>query len=431
MKKEIFTKHICLWFLTYLLALQVVTSRWVVAWLQIPGIVSKLVTLALYLPFLLFIALRFVRDVKNRKLNLFKVLYYSFFLYYCLLFAYRLFAGMEVKDNFYYTAICLGCFALFSLIMDGDIKINGAALINDLCIFSLVVIAYWVLFNVVLKPYVYYSPINEIAIGGCVTILFPACVRKLWDCKEGLRSVIFNMVLVIGLLLIVFTLGSRAIFVTVLGEAVLLLLLCLKNKKVIAKYAMSVVLAVAVVAGLFALDVGEVRYAVYRETGFVVSWDEDSANRPNEGVQNRPSEQINAQEQIGRSDMMRADLSRMSIERIKENVLFGTGDVFYDYFVAGEVFAAPAHNFIFATMNCYGLIGLLLLMGLVVCTLFRIGAFWFRQKEKFHLRIFVFVTLIVFFGVGLIQATVYDMMVMPTMFVALAGYALDMMHKEG
>lgn len=431
MKKEIFSKHICLWFLTYLFALQIVTSRWVVAWLHIPGVVSKVITLGLYLPFLAFIALRFIRDAKSRKFNLFKVLYYSFFLYYCLLFAYRLFAGMEVKDNFYYTAICLGCFALFSFIVDGDIKIDGAALINDLCIFSLVVIAYWVLFNVFLKPYVYYSPINEIAVGGCITVLFPVCVRKLWDHSTSLRSAIFSMVLLSGLLLIVLTLGSRAIFVTVLGEAVLLLLLCLKNKKVIVKYAMSVVLAVAVVAGLFALDVGEVRYAVYRESGFVASWDEGSANRPNEGTQNRPSEQINAQEQIGRSDSMRKDLSMMSIERIKENVLFGTGDVFYDYFVAGEVFAAPAHNFIFATMNCYGLIGLLLLMGLVICTLFSIGAFWFRQKEKFHLRIFVFVTLIVFFGVGLIQATVYDMMVMPTMFVALAGYALDMMRKEG
>ncbi len=431
MKKEIFSKHICLWFLIGLFTLQIVTSRWMVAWLQIPGVASKVITLALYLPFLVFIALRFICDVKNKRFNLFNALYYSFFLYYCCLFVYRLFAGMEVKDNFYYTAICLGCFALFSLIVDGDIKIDGATLLKDLCIFSLVVIVYWVLFNVVLKPYVYYSPINEIAIGGCITILFPACVRKLWDHSAGLRSAMFSMVLLSGLLLVIFTLGSRAIFVTVLGEAALLLLLCLKNKKVIAKYAMSVVLAVAVVAGLFALDVGEVRYAVYRETGFVASMDADSANRPNEGTQTRPSEQINAQEQIGRSDSMRADLSRMSIERIKENVLFGTGDVFYDYSVAGEVFAAPAHNFIFATMNCYGLIGLLLLMGLVVCTLFSIGAFWFRQKGKFRLRMLMFVTLIAFFGVGLIQATVYDMMVMPTMFIALAGYALDMMRKEG
>ena len=95
-----------------------------------------------------------------------------------------------------------------------------------------------------------------------------------------------------------------------------------------------------------------------------------------------------------------------------------------------EVFDAPAHNFIFATLNCYGLIGLLLLMAMVVAMLRQIHFFRFKDKATLYARLLFTLALCMYFGEGMVQATVYDMLVMPVMFTVFAAFSLSLQQTD-
>lgn len=425
MKRLCIPKHICLWFPLYIMAIIIVQSRWTVDWLNLPGIVSKIGALLLYLPFGLFILWKLVCDFKARKITLPLVTYYAFTGYYGVLTVFRFLNGMEVKENLYYTIILLGSISLFSLIRDKHIHVDRDTLYGDLTLVSAALMVYMGLFVLFVKPIISYSPINEIAVGGSILLLMPAVVKQLWlSEKKSFWTVLCTLVL-FGFASVVLTLKSRVTFVIFLFEAAVLLCINLKKKRVLLRYAGALLGAVVLIAGLFALNVGQVRYAIYRETGFASAGMLGSdTQKPSEDIDS--PDQQEALDQINRSDSMRADLLNMSLERVKKNVLFGTGDVFYSYVVGEETFEAPAHNFIFATLNCYGLVGLLLVAAMVVAILRQMQFFRFKDKNTLYPRLLFTLTLCMYFGEGMVQATVYDVLVMPIMFTVFGAFALSL-----
>ena len=178
-------KHTSLLFLFLLLVLQTVSSRWVVAWLDIPNSVSKIVTLTLYGLFFVFIVCKIWRDIKARHVDMFSITYYLFAAYYGVLSLFRFFSGMEVKENLYLSIILFASLALFHLIINNHTGQTAESLKKDICIFCLGLILYRLLHIIFLKKYIYYSPINEIAIGGSIVILLPILVKQLWSFKKN------------------------------------------------------------------------------------------------------------------------------------------------------------------------------------------------------------------------------------------------------
>jgi len=425
MKRLSTPKHICLWFPLYIMAIIAIQSRWTVEWLGLPGIVSKVGALLLYLPFGVFICWKLVCDLKARKLTFPIIAYYSFAGYYGVLTVFRFLNHMEVKENLYYTIILLGSISLFSLIYDGHIRVEKESLYNDVCIVSAVLMLYMLLFVLLLKPIVTYSIINEIAIGGSILILTPLVTKKLWMARNNTFWTVFCMLILFSFASVVFTLRSRVTFVVFLFELAALIVISIHKKRVLLRYTGAMLGAVVLVACLFALNVGQVRYAVYREIGFTSAGMIGGGNQPSSGEIDSPDQQ-EALYQINRSDSMRADLLNMSIERVRENPLFGTGDVFYSYVVGEETFEAPAHNFVFASLNCYGLIGLFLLVALVLSIMWSVHLFRLKDRPTLYPRMLFLLTLVVYFGEGMVQATVYDVLVMPLMFIVFAAFALSL-----
>lgn len=429
MKRLQVPKHICLWFPIYIMAIIILQSRWTVDWLNLPGVVSQVGALMLYIPFVVFILWKLVCDIKGRKITLPILTYYGFAGYYGILTVIRFLTHMEVKDSLYYTIILMGSVALFSLIYNKHICVDKDTLYGDLCWVSVALMLYMLLFVIFLKPILSYSPINEIAVGGSILLLMPAVAKKFSLSEKGSFWTTMCTLILFSFAAVVFTLKSRVTFVIFLFEVAVLVVLHLKRKRVLIHLFAALLGAVVLIAGLFVLNVGQVRYAVYRETGFASAGMLGSGDASSDDDINSPDQQ-EALDQINRSDSMRADLLNESLKRVKQNVLFGTGEVFYHYEVGEEVFDAPAHNFIFATLNCYGLVGLLLLMAMVVAMLRQIHFFRFKDKATLYARLLFTLALCMYFGEGMVQATVYDMLVMPVMFTVFAAFSLSLQQTD-
>ncbi|MBC8531316.1 O-antigen ligase family protein [Gehongia tenuis] len=255
-------------------------------------------------------------------------------------------------------------------------------------------------------------------------LFLPIIIRKYSTFNLSKLENIFNFILLSGIFVLVFTLSSRAIFFCLLVETALFIIINLKRKRIVLRILSALVCSTAIVAILFCFDVGDVRYSVYRETGFTSIFQ----NNPSfsEPVPSHPlsEDEERASAQIGRSDTMRKSLARLSIERVKENLWFGTGDIFYAYSVSGQDYQVAPHNFILATLNCYGLVGLIIIAALMIVTLIQTGLLKFRGLRDFlTYKSTYIVTLLLFLGLSLLQATAYDVLLMPLLFVVTAIYA--------
>ncbi len=416
-------KHICLYFMVYLTVLQTFASRWVISFLGVPSLVNKVITLALYIPFFAFILWKLILDIKGRNVELFSILYYAFAGYYAILSVYRFFAGLEVKENLYYTIILLGSIAIFDLIYKGAISLDKHTFVDDLCMFSVFILLYMLVFVVFFKRHIYYCPINEIAIGGSLVLLIIAVALRMYNVEKNDILQKLCPLIVFGLTATAFTLKSRVVFVVFLLDIILISLYFLRKKKVAVKFLAAVLCAVLLVVVLFVFNVGEVRYAIYRETkmfGNLVATEPSGDAGPNHSdsvLQQQVSDQVL------RSDNMRSALLEESIKQVKKNPLFGTGDVFYAFDVNGEIFDAPAHNFVFATLNCYGIIGALFIFLIFVIMVSKTGIFNLQGFLKIGPACILI--LISFFSIGMLQATVYDMQVLPVLAILL-GQLLNM-----
>jgi hypothetical protein len=190
-----------------------------------------------------------------------------------------------------------------------------------------------------------------------------------------------------------------------------IILIAKKSYKALLDVVIVVISAVALIATLFALNFGAVRFAVYRELGVAYT-----SSTPSEEMD---EEAEKAMEQIVRSDEMRGSLSKASIEEIKKNPLIGTGKAYFAYTTSGgEDFNVPAHNFILTTINCYGAIGFGLILIMFVALLKQYGLFNFKKGKAF-VNLLVWLVIIMFFGIGMVQASVYDILVMPTFCIAI------------
>ena len=420
-------------FFTWLIIMLTVQSRWVVGWLKPPSSILKVAALLTYLPFAVFALQKLISDIKTRKKDLFTILYYSFAAYYACISLYRLLTHGELKDSLYYTIVLLGTLALFSLVFQQKSREASRQPTNCACIFHLILLVYRLLFLLFVEKHIKQSPVNEIAMGTALLLLLPISFQQLRSRDFSVPGCIFYGLLIFGTVVVILSLGSRAVFFLLLVELIPLLLSCLKCKRAIFTGLIAIVCALAVLCVLFVCNTGRVRYNVYRQTGINfskllpnISNDQQNDSDKDSSKDNNSKEESQkiALSQIERSDAMRKTLSKLSLEEVRKNPWIGTGTALFPhrYNQGRQIIDAPAHNIFLQTLNCYGVIGLLLLMALILTLILKTGLFRFKEGHLAD-RIFLFTVLILYFGISLIQATAYDVLVMPTAFICMAVLA--------
>lgn len=434
MKKFLQKNYVWLFF-TWLIIMLTVQSRWVVGALKTPSSILKIAALLTYLPFMVFALLKLISDIKARKKDLFTILYYGFAVYYVCISLYRLLTHGELKDSLYYTIVLLGTLALFCSVSQQKNQQASRHLADCACIFLSILLVYRLVFLLFVEKHITQSPVNEIAMGTALLLLLPIPFQQLRHRDFSVPGCIFYGLLIFGTVVVILSLGSRAVFFLLLVELIPLIVSCLKCKRAIFTGMIAFVCALAVLCVLFVCDTGRVRYNVYRQTGINFakllpdisdsqknSSDKDSSKK--EESKKESQAQKNALSQIERSDAMREALTELSLEEVRKNPWIGTGTVLFPhrYNRGKQIIDAPAHNIFLQTLNCYGVIGLVLLMALILTLVIKTGLF--RLKEG-HLsdRVSLFTVLVLYFGISLIQATAYDVLVMPTAFICIAVLA--------
>ncbi len=392
---------------------------------------NQVFTLLLYLPFFLLIFWKVVSDFFTFHVTKFNILYYVFGAYYVALSAYRFLTGAEVKEGIYYAVVLFGAFSLYALLTDKKLNLSHDELHNNL----LAILTYIVLYKVAvtfMEENVFGNPpINNLYSTSMLALLLPFMISGLQQQKG--RKAKLNGILCCLSLVLILTCSSRA--VVLLSAAVLmgLLLTFITNITVIKWLTVSFVSSVVLVSVLAGLNVGKVRYSLYREfnISFVVS-DKDTPpsttppaqtapDTPPQTTPDDPNSQLSTdtQEQINRSDAMRAALLKQGIEEVKKNILFGTGDLYYTYDMGYKTMEQTAHNFIVECLVCFGLVGTLMIFALLLSMLIDFGFFSKNGFKNYKQWFFILLVCFYYFAFGMAQPSVFNTLVCPTFVIVI------------
>ncbi len=431
---------------------------------------NQVFTFLLYLPFFLVILWKVVSDCFSFHLTKFNVLYYAFGVYYVALSVYRLLSGGEFKEGIYYAVVLFGAFSLYALITDKKLNLSNEDLSDNL----LAILTYIVLYKVAvtfMEENVFGNPpINNLYSTSMLALLLPFMVSGLQE-KKGWKTKLNGVLCCLSLVLIL-TCSSRAVVLLSAAVMIGLLLAFITNVTVIKWAAVSFASSLVLVSILAGLNVGKVRYSLYREfnISFAVS-DKDTPTTPPSGATTTTNQQMptsttpsvptqptptqptpttpnnqqmptsttpsvptqptpttpnnqlatDTQEQINRSDAMRADLLKQGIEEVKKNFLFGTGDLYYTYDMGWKTMEQTAHNFLVECLVCFGLIGTLMILASLLSILIDFGFFSKKGIKNYKQWTFILLVCFYYFAFGMAQPSVFNTLVCPT-FVMVITY---------
>lgn len=370
----------------------------------------------LYLPFELMIIGKLLFDLKRFRLSGFNVLYYLFLMYYILLTVYRSCVGSEAQESFYYAVVLFGVLALYSLITEERFGPVHETLQANLLLIAGFFVAVKIFFTFIEGHLLTHLPINNLYSTSLLVLLMPFLIDMLRH-GQNKRSKISCVLLALSVALVLVC-GSRAIVMLSLAVLVTLLVLHIKNFAVVKKVLAGVAAALVLVFAAAATNVGTVRYSLVREFSVL------SSVIPLENAffnTEDPWEIIGAQDQIGRSDTMRAELMKKGLDQVWKSPFFGTGDLYYTYDLGYKTMEQTAHNFIIESIICFGLFGTLMVLLLLLAILKQCGFFGKPGTPNWRLRIYILVAMLYYFALGLVQPSVYNTLVCP-MFLAVMAY---------
>lgn len=395
---------------------------------------NQVFTLLLYLPFFLLILWKVVSDFFTFHVTKFNILYYVFGAYYVGLSAYRFLVAAEVKEGIYYAVVLFGALSVYALLADKKLNLSNEEIHNNLSAILSYIVLYKVAVTFMEENVFGNPPINNLYSTSMLALLLPFMISGLQQAKG--RKAKLNGILCCLSLVLILTCSSRA--VVLLSAAVLigLLLIFITNITVVKWLSVSFVSSIILVSALAGLNVGKVRYSLYREfnISFVLS-DKDTTptfpppaqtipdTTPPQDTPNDPNSQLSTdtQEQINRSDAMRATLLKQGINEVKKNILFGTGDLYYTYDMGYKTMEQTAHNFIVECLVCFGLIGTAMILGLLLFMLVDFGFFSKKGFKNHKQWFFILLVCFYYFAFGMAQPSVFNTLVCPT-FVIVFSY---------
>ncbi len=426
MKKETITRHIPLLYFLWASLFQTLSARWVAAEITVPFF-AQIAAVCVYIPFAFFCGWKLlidINEIKQKKLSVLNLLYYAFALYFVCLTAFRFATDMEWKDSIYYFVILYGSLALAELILKGHIPTTKKSLTTDIWIYVGFLLVYRVVYCILFPHQTNLMPIN---LNIYATVLAFALFTAGTLLSQNKRKIV-AAVMVCGAVVGVTLIGARAIFTLMLGGIAVILLVPMlierDLKKALVLFA-GIVAAVLIVAILFAANVGNVRYAIYRETNLsFMNQTSGTSSTPPSTISGDVNQSV-ADDQISRSDSMREALMRFGIEEVKKNFWFGTGKVLFEYQTQIALVKNPAHNIILETMNAFGFIGLIALAAFVILWLVRSGIFALQKRAHRGDRVLMLSLLLSYGALSMVQAISYGTIVLPMLFISFCCLQCD------
>jgi len=460
--KKIQNKAVFLLFV-YFGILQTLNSSWVVQTLHISQMVSRVITLLVYLPFAVAVGYKLFADIRDRKTAMRSVsnwCYYAFALYYAAISIYRLANAMEVKENLYYSIVFFGAVAMFMLLRSGKVVLSKQELKKNLLWIAAFFVLYRLAYGLVGVHFFEKQPVNVNLTTGITGLLLPAMGQMLAEADR--KKAWLPWCVLCGSLVVIATSGSRAIFALMGVLVVAMLVIALIRRKGVLRLVTVAAVSVAIVVTLALANVGQVRYSVYRQTGidFEAIRQSFATKHPNaeqlasdSGVTVPPTQATTqptqppateaptqaptstpigvspeqdktaAQEQIKASNWMRKLLVQRGMEEAKKAPLFGTGNVMYWYRL-GENYAVlqSSHNFLIEAIICYGLVGLAMIAALFIALLFEAKLFTKRALRRWNETAGLLLAIVFYFALGFVQPTVFDVFICPLFLLTVADY---------
>ena len=467
-------KNTFIFLLIYLGILISLNSTWVREVMHPSDLVTKIYTVLLYVPFVLAVLYKLLTDIRHFKDAITSVsnwIFYGFALYYVALSAFRFLNGMEVKENLYYTIIFLGAVAMYMLLRDERIYMPRKDAEKNILGIALFFLLFRLAYCLIGSRFLARSPINIILTSGAVAVLLPFVSNMLINPSTDNKKAILPWLVFCSGIVVIATTGARALFTLTAVIVGVMLVVAIIRRRGVLRIVTAVILGCAIVLALAVADVGEVRYAIYRQSGITINLTQPQkettpattpTKNPTEAPTEKPTEkpteepteaptqapteipteaptqapttpvdpeqaldqdQVNAQNQISASDWMRKRLVQMGLDEVKKNPLFGTGDVMYWYQVSETYgFMQSSHNFLIETIICYGGIGLLMIAALLISMLIEAKLFTKMALCRWNYTVALLLTVLFYFAFGFVQPTVYDFFICPLFVLAIAAY---------
>ena len=107
---------------------------------------------------------------------------------------------------------------------------------------------------------------------------------------------------------------------------------------------------------------------------------------------------------------MRDDLMKLGISEVKNDFLFGTGNVNFDYIVNEDLISQTPHNFILESLICFGLFGTILL---AIIALYIIVILLLNKSLALSAKLNLIILVCILFGYSLLQPTLYNYIILP------------------
>jgi hypothetical protein len=447
------------WFYVYLSILATLRSTYVMEVIPIPMTLSRILTVAVYVPFVLAVGYKLFTDARDIKGAFKKVsnwIFYAFALYYLALCVYRYTNQMEVKENLYYSIIFFGAIAIFMLLQNGKLKLPKQELEKNLLWIAVFFIVYRLAYVLIGARFFERSPINVNLNTGVLALLLPFLGNQLTDLALSKKKTLVLWSVVVASIAVIATTGARALFLLTMVNVAAMLVIALIRRKGVLKMVTAIAAGVVIVVSLALMNVGEVRYNVYRQTGIDFSairntfevkkpTQATAATTPSAAPTQTPTEAPTApavtekptdapigqspeqdkeaaKEQIHYSDRMRRHLVQFGIKKAKENPWFGNGDVMYWYQITEKYgFMQSAHNFLVEGIICYGIIGMTMIAALFISLLAEAKLFAKIALRRWNYTAALGLTALFYFAFGFVQPTVFDMFICPLFVLAVAA----------
>lgn len=454
-------------FFAYLGILTTFRSTYVMEVIPISMTLSRILTVAVYVPFVLAAVYKLFTDARDIKGAFKKVsnwIFYTFALYYLALCVYRYANQMEVKENLYYSIIFFGAIAIFMLLQEGKLRLSKQELEKNLLWIAVFFIVYRLAYVLIGQHFFERSPINVNLNTGVLALLLPFLGNRLTDPAQEKKKTAVLWCIVTASIAVIATTGARALFLLTMMNVAAMLVIALIRRKGVLRMVTAIAAGVAIVVSLAVLNVGEVRYNVYRQTGIdfsairntfevkkptqtaaVTTPSANPTQAPTEAptapaVTEQPTDapigqspeqdKEAAKEQTYYSDLMRRHLVQFGIKKAKENPWFGNGDVMYWYQITEKYgFMQSAHNFLIEGIICYGIIGMTIIAALFISLLAEAKLFARIALRRWNYTAALGLTALFYFAFGFVQPTVFDMFICP-LFVLTSAACLNGLKEE-
>lgn len=424
---DLLKKHSIFMFFVYLILLVFLSSRYTQLVIYIPKIINKIITVFLYIPFFILLIKKIKNELLLKRTSHINLFFYIFCIYYICISIYRLFNKMEVKNNLYYTVILLGSIGLEDYIQDKySLPKCKDLLFTDLSLIVIFILLYYSIYNLFLTNLIIYSPINENIIGIILILIFPILIYMSNNTISKFKRH-FLFISIAGCYIVVFTLGSRAIFCLFLAELLFLLFVNHHFKFDNSFIRWPALCSIICVVLLYLCNIGSVQFNVYREVSFLNYNNilhlnvDDKTNDESKSITKNKNLPQSVDSQMNRADNMRNDLMNQSIAQFLENPVFGTGKVLFIYKVGEENYVQSGHNAILETLNCYGIFGTVLIMLYLSYKIKKSKLFGIKEIYKSYNIQLIYVISIMFFVESMVEPIAYDILVLPLYVICISS----------